>query len=196
MVPGGGMLRWETVRTLGRMGPVAASALPRLRATDAEREAGAGDFIEDRIAELLIEGSAGTREEAILALAKHRNWRVRRAAATEMGRDEASDRWVRELVQLLADGSDFVRVTAAESLLKRGREREACHQALLAPAPASEWSHALDQVWIMWRYKLDPSPVLPQLQADLARATNPTVQQNYSRMISDIQAGRSYPNGW
>ena len=49
----------------------------------------------------------------------------------------------------------------------------------------------------MWRYELDPKPVLSQLEKkrEISSESNPTVYGNIQHMIEDVKAGVTHKNG-
>jgi HEAT repeat protein len=182
------------IQALGRIGPPAAVILPLLHATDEQLEGPRGDDYEERVAELLISGTCKSEDEARATLFSHPVWRVRRAAASGSWLDKNLDpKAVPYLLRALNDESSYVRQTAAETLLRHNVERDAAYQSLLRPDPGQ--SDAWTRVQILWRYELDPKPVLPQLDAELAESDNPVVRQNIAHMIELVKSGVRPKNG-
>ncbi len=147
-----------------------------------------GDRIDGVVATMLIQGTCRTEEEAFVRLLGHANWRVRRAAATQIGRlASLGDDTRLALLRSLEDRNEYVKETAAESLLKHELEREACHRALLHAAPEYGASAIWRGVQVMWNYELDPTEAIPLLEAEIAKESTPSIRKDLEKMIDRIR---------
>jgi len=168
-----------------------------LHATDAELESYRGDWFDERAAELLIEGKCETEDEARVLMSKHPGWRVRRAAVSWFRDEDAAKdpKWTPMLLAAIDDPDGLVQIVAIETLLRAGLERDACYRALLRDGDPMRWS-AWTNVQIMWRYELDPKPLIPQLERERDRGKdNPAVYQNLQHMIDEVKAGITHKDG-
>ncbi len=171
---------------LGSIGPAAAEALPLLDPGQNMSLIWDGDRIERLVAVLRISGACADEQAALVQLCSHPIWRVRRAAAGDLAKlGSVTDAARTALLSLLADENGIVASSAVESLLKLGLERDACYEALLRPGDA--WTH----VQIMWRYGLDPTPMIPELEKDAAGIPD-SRRDNYLDMINRIQTNRPF----
>jgi HEAT repeat protein len=180
------------VKALGRIGPGAKAALPFLKVSADLSDSSDGDRIDRSVATMLIDGTCRTEEEAFIRMLSHPNWRARRSAAQELGRcRELSNVGEQALVAALEDSDEYVRETAAESLLDNGLEREACHRALLHPVPSNGRASMWAPVQIMWRYDLDPAEAIPSLEEELKTSPYP---DGIRDMISRIRRNDPFDN--